>query len=525
MNVYLIGLNLSPEEYMYACREADKIPAIYPSLCKNEKFFFTEKSHGNYLHMLYSAKEYRGSRKYIAQNDDYILFYSGLPIDPSGKIKAHNADELLVHFEELKYELEGIASIVRVRKSTFDVEIITGCLAMEQVYYFNFGSRLVISNMVRSIQNITGNFRIDPLAVSYYLSLGWAASDKTLAEEIKVIKGGEHWKWNSYKKVIDKKTYFDPTTIKPEKEDPGYNIIKKLCTGFGNELQILSNSFKLECPLTGGFDSRLIAALLINNSIDADYYTNGNPKHKEITIASIITKKFNLPYTIYPIDNNLIEENWNKLVRTFILQNDGLVSLWQLVDILTHSDIEENIHVRLGTAGSEIARMAYNQPHLLLNNTDETDIFVFMRDRLLYNYEEILTSLTLENYTNFLSDFFKENMGKGVYFKYLPDFFFALERVGKHKANNLRKIRYIADSFSIYCTKDYIVQALKLHPINKFSFPIHYKAIKMLNKELHKIPFLYGKWPVQNIKIKFFLDEKKKRIKKYLKDRADKIYE
>ncbi|MGE5863137.1 MAG: asparagine synthase-related protein, partial [Nitrososphaerales archaeon] len=353
--------------------------------------------------------------------------------------------------------------------------------------------------------------------------------DYTLRKEIKLIRGGQHWIWSGSEKTFNKNIYFEPIKMKPNsKEVLNKKAIHELYEDLAGYLSILGENFDLQCPLTGGFDSRLIATLLVDQKLNAKYYTSGNPNHAEVKIASMVANKLNLPHQVYQIDYNSLLKNWDDLVKNLILNKNGLASLWSIIEYFlfqtsnskTHSDgiifTSDKIPVRLSTMAAEATRAAYNRAFLFSDDVDQTFVYDYLFGRVLANQNEILNDNAIEVFNNYFKKFFKIYIEKGVYYKFMPDIFFLIERVGRHHANKWGLNKNISDFFSMFCSKRYINTALKLHPVEKIAYPIHYRMMKMLNKEIFSIPFLHGKWPVQNKAVKTFLDKTKPTLKKYV---------
>ena len=428
---------------------------------------------------------------------------SGLPIDISRKITAHNAGELLNHFEDKKYDLEGQFSIIRFDKRNHNTDIVTDILGMEQVYYFQNHAQLIISNNIKLIETATNCNKIDLTGAAYFLTVGWVADKYTLRQNIHLIKGGRHWKWDNHKKTIIETIYFDPSWIKiNSREVLNKKKIKLLYKNMQKYPIILEEYFNLECPLTGGIDSRLIAALLIDKNIRATYYTAGNPEHKDVKIASLIASKFSLPYKLYTIDYDYLFDYWNDIVKKYIIQNHGMTSLWQIFSILTHFESGNNFSVRLSTYGAEASRLTYNRPFLWDNKITFNDVHKYLTNTILGQKDKLLNKISLDIFYKYIESFFKALTEKGINYRLIPDLFYIYERTGRHHANYRGINKSKADLFSLFCSRTYLNEALQVHPIHKTSYPIHYKVLKEINIQLLKMPNSHGKWPIQNKIIK-----------------------
>ncbi|MCB0749520.1 MAG: hypothetical protein KDC90_18825, partial [Ignavibacteriae bacterium] len=497
-------------------RELNQINGFYPNL-KKENFVYSTKNKRNFIFFKCGIEKSSAGKNYFAEDQDHILIYSGFSIDPTSKINAHRAEDILENFDQRKYELEGQTSLIRFNKRSFDLDIITDCLGMEQVYYYHKDNRFIISNSVHLIEKTIGYSQLDLYGASYFLSIGWVASDNTLIKDIKVIKGGEHWFWKSDKQKINKKTYFDLLNNKIDTTQVLKNSnIKLLSKKLSEYLLNIEQNFNLECPLTGGFDSRLVCAFLIHNKLKADYYTAGSTENNDVKIASLIAEKFNLKHTIYEINYDYLFSNWDNLVEKFTLQNNGMASLFQIFNVLTDNESIGERGVRLATYGAEFSRETYNRPFLWRAKIGKEDVYNYLCQRVLVNRNGLLTNDSIKIKKNFMNSFFDTYLDKGVDSRLIPELFYIFERTGRHHANHRGINKNAADIFSLFCTKTYLKEAFSVHPLDKASNPIHYKILKSINKELFHLPNTHGRWPIQNRKMRQIWGNVKPIIKKRL---------
>ncbi len=513
MNLFFTALNSSYEKFVKIQKTMEALQLIFPELKYGQSFSYSSEGHKDFIFLLFSPEEDGRQRIYFAEDNDYILFYSGLPIDTSQKINAHDSSRLLAHFESIKYEYEGQASIIRYNEISHEADIITDIMGMEQVYYCNQWNQLFISNHVGLIETASGSTKIDLDGASHFLSIGWVGNHFTLKQDIHLIRGGEHWKWDRNKQSIAKKVYFDPKEIKPaSKEVLKKKEIDNLYIEMENYLQILEKNFSLECPLTGGYDSRLVTALLLDKKLQAEYYTAGSPEYNDAVIASKIAAAFNLKYKLYEMDYEYLFNNWDGLVKNLILQNNGMASLWQVFNLLTHLEpavLNDKSKVRLTTHGAEAARAAYNRTFLWDKKITKKDVFIYLTNRTLANANLLLSDLSIDMFYKFFDSFFRFLTGNDVDYRLIPDYFYIYERLGRHHGNNWRINRASADIFSLFCSRVYLRAALRVHPVDKIVYPLHYRIMKKINTKLFEMPTIYGKWPLQSGKVKHYLNKVK----------------
>lgn len=522
MNLFIAGINI-PGTYIQKASDAlDNLIHIYPGLNQGNRFEYNKPDIKSFILTHHSKTEIIGDRNYISENNDFILFYSGLPVDPSGKIKAHRAEELLNNFDKIRHDYEGQASVIRFNKKTNNVDILTDTVGMEQVYYYNKADELIISNSIFLIERTLNLLELDPVGVSYFLSIGWVASDYTLRKNIEVIQGAQHWIWNNEKKTLNKITYFDVSDIKIRTEEVlKKDNVKNLAEKMSKNFSAINDNFHIECPLTGGFDSRLIIAFLIKNNIDASYYTSGDQYSGDVYTASLIANRFRLNYRNYETRNDLLLENWDDFIYKFMLQYGGLASLWQLPDIIAHIGDNDQIGVRMTSMGSEAGRVTYGNYTSYGDNDDKEFMVEHLVKKVIKNQSNLVNLSAIEEGKNYLIDFINSNMEKNVSAKIIPELFYIKERVGRHHANNWNDQKFKTDYFDIFCSREFLTNALRIDPLNKVTNPLHYKLMRLLNIELMKIPFNSNggvrKFGPQNLIVKMYSDKLKDLAKKRIK--------
>ncbi len=517
MILFISGTNVPESYYQRADVGLKQITDVYPDLKDGERYKYNNST--SFILTLSNKKELLGRRNYVAEDNNYILFYSGLPLDPCRRIQAHRAEEILGSFDELKYNFDGQVSIIRFNKNTNNIDIITDILGLEQVYYYQNKDKFLISNSVFLLQKAVNISQLDPHGISYFLSIGWVASDNTLIKDIKVVKGGQHWKWDNKKHQIKKNTYFALSNVKINtKQILDDRSVKILAQKMSNNLSIINENFNIECPLTGGFDSRLIAAYLINENIEAEYYTTGNPASREFQTALLIVKYFNLYHRTNEINDAILIDKWDEYIYKFIVQNDGLSSLWSIPILTAHFDKTGKIKVRLTSQGSEAARVTYSSMDLFTGKIDEKVMSKHLSKRIIDNSNKIINMSANKLGESYLYNFVSSCMEKGLDLRVLPDLFYLKERVGRHVANNWRIEKSKADYFNIFCNKDFLSSAMAISPIYKIIYPLHYKLMKLLNKKLMNIPFYSSsdkkKYGVQNLYYQIYSRKIKDLIKK-----------
>jgi asparagine synthase (glutamine-hydrolysing) len=248
------------------------------------------------------------------------------------------------------------------------IELLTDFLGMEQVYYLHRGDLWLVSNSVRLLAQIANISAMDPLGVSLFLSMGWVGADRTLRRGIRVIPGGQRWTWNHDEREPSLEAYYPISSLASQRaRGLTQPDIKLLADGLVTTCGRLALDYDtLRCPLTGGRDMRFLASLLIHGGIKAQYYTSGNPDSPDVIVGTQIARLFNLSHAINAVTTKSVIEEWETASNRLICQHDGMVSLWQIADVLGQPSSVDHLSLGLWGIGGEIGRGVYSEPNMFL---------------------------------------------------------------------------------------------------------------------------------------------------------------
>ena len=167
--------------------------------------------------------------------------------------------------DHLPQKLDGQFAAVKVDLKNLQLDVLTDPLGMEQVYIYHRGLTVVVSNSVRLIEQTCDLTTIDyEIGVSLFLSLGWVGGNRTLRKSVQVLPGGTYlhqWKSSGSCKSV---AYFSRTSLARLSRAHEELQVHELADDFTSMVRALSHRVApLGCSLTGGRDSRVVAAAVI----------------------------------------------------------------------------------------------------------------------------------------------------------------------------------------------------------------------------------------------------------------------
>jgi asparagine synthase (glutamine-hydrolysing) len=357
-----------------------------------------------------------------------------LPVCPHGAFSAHRAEALAEHWNELQSQLDGQYFTARLTDSPPSLEIQTDLLGMEQVYYAREGSGWVLSNSVQLIEKVLGAPKpLDPLGVSLFLSIGWAGADRTLRRDIRAIPAAQRWTWQAGSESPTCRTYAPMSSWLANSRGERLDTVVDRLSGELRELcHAVSNGFGvMECPLTAGRDSRLLAALLTHEQLPAHYYTSGSPASTDVTIGQSIAKHYNLPHRLNALTTENVVSDWDVASRQYVARNDALSSLWQLASTLTMPQQIEQLQVTLWGIGGEIARGFYYEPELFLPGRSLVGARSVLTSKLMLRDGGLLRPEARSMSEAYIHEFVEHTAADGSSPVDALDLFYAYQRVGR----------------------------------------------------------------------------------------------
>ncbi|MFW6061701.1 MAG: asparagine synthase-related protein [Planctomycetota bacterium] len=497
MNLFVLGYNTSPGLMPSAENELRGMRGIYPvwdaQVCRT-----VASPDGRCFSVsLHDSPANIQPRRYIWQSDGETVFYDGIPVDERGEFFAQDAKELAAHWDELPERLTGHFVAVRVRPNPPSLEVVTDLLGIQQVYYARHGEGWMIANSMRPLVRLCHRTSFDPVGVSMFLSQGWVWKDRTLREGVRVVRGGEHWRFgrgNSQPTVVK---YAGPATLAPRrKQRLRREQLETLADRLARPCEFLGQHVgQLRCPLTGGRDSRLVAALLARRDAPVTFNTSGEPDSEDVQIAAQVARAMHRPHEVRPNRADNVVEQWERYCRRTVEQGDGMISLWLIRGIQEQPQTVSARQLSLSGMGGEVARGYYYRPSEMFGRGRPADLVAIMTDRLMYHSDGLLRPVVDETGAAELRSYAHGALEAGLRSLDVLDAFYAWERVGRWGGTNRRRTMSYADVFAPLCTRAFVETSLSLPYSLRCGQWLHRRLLAEASPTLARMPFDHGRWP------------------------------
>ncbi|GIK98514.1 MAG: hypothetical protein BroJett029_27230 [Alphaproteobacteria bacterium] len=145
----------------------------------------------------------------------------------------------------------------------------------------------------------------DHLAVAEYLLTGMACDDRTLHRQIRLVGSGScfHWRPGSVRITRARRPTLRPADAGIGTEEAIASLKREMTRCLERRSRNARRPFNL--ALSGGFDSRLTAALAKELDLPLELYSYGRSYHREIHAAKAVAAQLGYRHHIlrYPVDN------------------------------------------------------------------------------------------------------------------------------------------------------------------------------------------------------------------------------
>lgn len=442
-----------------------------------------------------------GPRRYVASSADAFSFYDGLPVDSMGELPLHDAGIHAAEWNALTTRAEGGFVAVRSSRSTARLEIVTDPLGLRHVYGMRVGEAWLLSNHAMILARATGSRAIDPLGVASLVIWGWAAAGRTLLDGIRSLPPGSRIEWSDRTDGIAT-PYFAP--VPTAASAPTDAAITALAEELVRPVAGIAGCFEpVWAGLTGGKDSRLLAAAMSQRRIPIEYRTFAPVDSREALAAAGVAKHLGLPHSVRATSGSSVAASWREIAGTFAAQNDGLVSLSQAQVMVGRPRQLDRLGVQIGGHGGEIARGFFLDPLVLGMPASRRLVERTLCGRLICDHEGLVRPEAVALAANCIRDFVSCALADGWRAIDVCDLFYVRERMGHWAAAVMRPIAPVNDLFAPLASRALVRASFSISPRMRYEEALHDRAIELLAPGLGSVGYekhgLLGRRPVRDL--------------------------
>lgn len=483
MHLYAITLNLPA---LSERRLANEVSAVGESFALDTSTAWTARSHSGLIVAagIHHGQGRCGPRRYLARDATHVTWFDGLPVESADRFRGYDAEALAANWQQLEGCLEGQFNAVRLDLQDERAEVLMDTLGLVQVFAARKDHGWLISNSATLIASAHALRSPDPLGVSSFLGLGWAAGDRILTRGAHVLCGGARHTLSTDGLATCRS--FGPETIPKRKGErlDARDLAESLTSLTASAVHGMD---RVGCALTAGRDTRVLAALLRATGQDALYFTGGTADQPDVVIAREIAQRLGLDHEVVCHDPNSASRDWTEAAEQFVRQNDGLVSLLQLGEHIDLSVERPPLGVKLGGVGGEIGRCGTGELTAVATNVPLLRSSVRVQRKLLAmkarNEGGLMTPDADAELANYLDRFREQRLDEGWRRHELQEAFYTFERVGRWGASG-RRMAGTDDAFLPLCSRRFIDYCFSLSAGERFIEAPHYRLLSELSPTL-----------------------------------------
>ena len=453
------------------------------------------------------SAEWLGARSYVDENDDAVVIYDGLPVDESDRFPAHVASELYRNWDDAAHDLGGFFCGIRILKRNLQTELQLDSFGVHPVYFWNDGETWLISNSVALLDKLTGANELDPDGVCRFLSLGWVAGNRTLRKGVSSFPPGERWIWKRGESEPRRRITTSIGVIAGQKKTAlSRSRISRLSEDMARPLRAIGRNFdNVLCPLTGGRDSRVLAALLVQNEISARYYTYGNKIGMDGEIAGEVAKALKVDHENLVTDSMNLLANWDNEAERFVAQGDGMCPLHMVMSNgIARKVVTNPLPVRISGAGGGTLKGHIFNAYYDFRGLKIGDVQKNIAKWTISNADGILRPETVAIARAFINQTVERHADQGVDVHDLNDSFFLYEEEGRRVGQVMHPTSFLRDTYSPYFSRSVMTAAFSISERFRRIQPFHYGLLEKLAPQLLKIPFDKGSWRSRSPSLNFY---------------------
>ena len=218
--------------------------------------------------------------------------------------------------------LRGSFNACVVDKKRRCLFVATDRLGLRPLYYSHRGDTIAFASAVRALMNsgLVGR-ATDLAAVADFLALGFVPGAKTMCEGIEVMPPGSVLTFERGQLRLDK--YWELTFEPGDGDRRETEYVDELAEAIRSSVETSTEgTFRFGLPLSGGLDSRTIAACIPKEKYPLSVWTWGTPDSREVRTARAVTDILGLEHQ----SRCRTPEDFLANFKASVLMTDGMIS-------------------------------------------------------------------------------------------------------------------------------------------------------------------------------------------------------
>jgi len=282
------------------------------------------------------------------------LAVAGTPFHRSGSSEAEHllAQYLKIGAERLAQELDGFFVIIAGNAPTRQIVVITDVVGSLHVYHRQFGFGIALSTSSQVLAELD-DVSLDAVGCQEFLGTGVIYEDRTFYNEVKKLPPATITTFVNGRRA-GQQPYWNVADLTPEllNADQATETLWKDLTSAVTRINKQFDS--VACDLTGGYDSRAVAAAFLQGQGKFATVVSGPPNSGDVIVSRGLADMFGLPHVHYPPSTAPITL---EDLEAALQLTDGECDLIEYVNVARiHRDLSQRYQVSINGSFGEIAR-------------------------------------------------------------------------------------------------------------------------------------------------------------------------
>src|SRR5699024_9072695 len=365
---------------------------------------------------------------------------------------------------------------------------------VEPIFWSENNDRIVVGTKSILVHLLSQNNRTPIYNVSSmfsFLNNGFYADDNAPYDNLNVLEA------NRCIQIIDNQIKIDPID---DFEDNLYSLTPTI-EDYDDLAEAYLNSFlfikkakiQLATGLTGGKDSRMVAAALTHLGIDFQAQTTGFKTTPDVVVAQMIAEKLDIPHKYKEPSAGKSHLSTDLFARTVNTIKNTEGSLYSYENVGGADRVFNPKDMMFGGQGVENLRGGYARKHQF---SDKGHVERFMLNAFM-KYKDYFMLHEIEQYTQFIKHFIYEESGH-LKANDILNHFFLKYRTGRWSSSSRSFYTTVSPAYSPLFENQLVKKAQTLDTIHGANDDILYNLLQRIAPELLEIPFADDRWSFES---------------------------
>jgi hypothetical protein len=385
---------------------------------------------------------------------------------------------------------------VSLRRDTDHLVLRTDPMGFRQAYYAVTGDGWLIGDSVRALVSLLPSASIDLLGAATHVAVGWPAGDRTLVTDVRVVPPASTWSWSAGEVTPVRSGAGDRFALyRPEQALAG--DVRALRRDMADACARVGRQFDhLRSGLTGGRDSRVLLAVLRERGLDVEYFVEGDPASDEVSLSRHLAAVAGVPHRVVDKPPRTVVARWGDAADRLVRRTDGMVSLWQVADVVPVVTVPDGSLATYWGVGGEIGRGTKTNGRWYVMPKSIGTVTSHLTRLMLWGKAALLTPECRRVACRSIADFVDDAVAHAVALHDVPIAYQGLEQQRRASGTKSRERPPPQYLYTPFVTRPFVRASVALPPQRRYAEHLHHELVRP-DDDLFRHPFISEPWRVQ----------------------------